>query len=130
MRSRDTLLRLQRFRVEERQRQLVDIEAMIAEFQRKEEELTHQIEAEEARSGIDDPGHFSYPTAAKAALARRENLRKSIGELQGQIDDARAALAADEAELRKLELLVERDGTPARGKEPAAGGRIAQGMSH
>lgn len=123
MRSRDTLLRLQRFRVEERRRQLADIEVMIAEFTRKETELTQQIEAEEARSGVRDPDHFNYPTAAKAAISRRTNLLKSVHELEGQMADARAGLETEEAELRKLELLVERDGTSA-GKGQARG-RVA-----
>ena len=36
MRSRDTLIRLQQFKVEEKQRDVHDIESMIADFAKKE----------------------------------------------------------------------------------------------
>jgi flagellar FliJ protein len=109
MRARDTLLRLHRFRAEEKRRQAADIETMIADFQRKEADLTQQIRAEEERAGVSDPGHFKYPTAAKAALARRDNLLKSISDLGPQLQQAKVQLEEELSELRKIELLAEKD---------------------
>lgn len=109
MRSRDTLIRLQQFKVEEKQRDVQDIESMIADFAKKENDLLQMISNEEERSGISDPSHFSYPTTAKASRGRRDNLLKSIAELEVQKSLACDALEEEQSELRKLELLVEKD---------------------
>ena len=109
MRSRDTLIRLQQFKVEEKRRDVADIEVMIADFLKKEGELLQQIELEEERAGVSDPGHFNYPTTAKAIRDRRENLLRSVDELKNQLGDAASALSEQQSELRKLELLMEKD---------------------
>lgn len=110
MRSRDTLLRLHRFRTEEKRRQVADIDSMIQDFMRKFDDLDAQVKFEEGRTGVSDPAHFNYSMAAKAARVRRDNLMKSIGELKDQLADAQAALAEEEQELRRAELLVEKEG--------------------
>jgi flagellar export protein FliJ len=109
MKSRDTLIRLRRFQVDERRRRVAQIEAMIAEFERISAELDRDIKTEQDRTGIHDPGHFAYPTYAKAAMHRRENLLRSVDDLRGQLDDAKAALGEAFEEMRKVELLDERD---------------------
>ena len=67
MKSRDSLLKLKRFQVEEKERRVGQIEAMIQDFERRAQELDEQIEDEQKRAGIYDAGHFAYPTFAKAA---------------------------------------------------------------
>jgi flagellar protein FliJ len=109
MRSRDTLLRLHRFRVEEKRRQAADIEAMVTDFLRKYDDLDQTVKFEEQRTGVTDAQHFNYSTAAKAARGRRDNLMKSIGDLKDQLADAQSALADEQAELRKVELLAEKE---------------------
>src|SRR6185437_5709781 len=76
----------------EKRRKVAQIEAMIAEFDRIATELDREIRTEQERAGIHDPAHFAYPTYAKAAIGRRENLKRSAGELKGQLDDAQAML--------------------------------------
>ena len=109
MRSRDTLIRLQQFKVEERQRDVQDLETMIADFVKKESELQQMIAHEEERCGITDPNHFSYPTTAKASRGRRDNLLRSIEELKVQQVIAEEKLEEEQSEMRKLELMVEKD---------------------
>src|SRR5437870_1222779 len=92
MKSRETLIRLKRFQVEEKRRRIAQIEAMIAEFGRIAGELEREIKSEQDRVGIHDPSHFAYPTYAKAAMARRENLKRSADELKVQLGDAKATL--------------------------------------
>lgn len=91
MKSRDSLVRLKRFQAEEKRRRVIQIEAMVAEFSRMSADLDREISAEEQRSGISDPSHFAYPTYARSARARRDNLLQSASELRQQLDDARAA---------------------------------------
>ena len=109
MKSRETLIRLKKFQVDEKRRKVAQIETMIAEFDRIATELDREIKVEQDRAGIHDPGHFAYPTYAKAAITRRENLRRSAGELKQQLDDAQAALGEAFEELKKVEMLDERD---------------------
>ena len=84
MKTRDSLIRLKRFQVDEKRRQLAQIESMIAEFNRMADELDDQIRSEQERVGITDVTHFAYPTFAKAAADRRDNLRNSAHELDDQ----------------------------------------------
>jgi flagellar export protein FliJ len=109
MKSRETLIRLKKFQVDEKRRKVAQIETMIAEFERMANDLEREIRVEQDRAGIHDPGHFAYPTYAKAAIARRENLKRSADELKVQVDDAKAALGEAFEELKKVELLDERD---------------------
>src|SRR6476469_1017665 len=118
MKSRETLIRLKKFQVDEKRRKVAQIETMIDEFDRIAAELDREIKVEQDRAGIHDPAHFAYPTYAKAAIPRRENLHRSAGELKAQLDDAQAALGEAFEELKKVEMLDERD--QAREKAEAA----------
>jgi flagellar export protein FliJ len=109
MKSRDAVIRLKKFQVDEKRRKLMQIERMAAEFERMAGDLDREIKIEQDRAGIHDPSHFAYPTYAKAAATRRENLMRSADELNGQRADAEAALAEALEELKKVELLDERD---------------------
>ena len=109
MRSRETLIRMQRFLVDEKRRDVAQIEMMIADFEAKQTDLQNQIEAEQERAGIFDVTHFVYPTFAKAAVGRRDNLMASIGGLQQQLEAAQETLSDAVAELKRLELLDERE---------------------
>jgi len=109
MKSRETLIRLKKFQVDEKRRKVAQIEAMIAEFDRIAGELEREIKVEQDRAGIHDPTHFAYPTYAKAAASRRENLKHSTDELRVQLEDAKAALGEAFEELKKVEMLDERD---------------------
>jgi len=109
MKSRDTLMRLKRFQLEEKRRRVRQIETMLAEFGRMSAELDREIMNEEKRAGISDPHHFAYPTYARAASARRNNLKSSISELEAQMEEAHAAQEEAEAELVKFESMEVRD---------------------
>jgi flagellar FliJ protein len=112
LRSRETLLRLHRFRTEEKRRQVADMDFMIQDFTRKYDELDAQVKFEESRNGVTDPAHFNYSLSAKAARGRRDNLMRSIAELKDQMAEAQAALASEEDELRRVEMLAEKEGAP------------------
>lgn len=109
MKSRENLVRLKRFQVEERRRKLAQLNQMIAEFDRMAAELEAQITAEEKKAGITDINHFAYPTFAKAARQRRDNLKISHAGLLEQRSDAEQTLAEAEADLAKAEMLETRD---------------------
>lgn len=113
MKSRDHLVRLKRFQMDERRRRVAQIESMIADFARMVVDLDREISSEEQRSGISDPGHYAYPTFARAAVARRDNLKRSSDDLKDQLAEAKALLADAQEELRKAESLDGREKMPA-----------------
>ena len=109
MKSRETLIRLKKFQVDEKRRKVAQIEGMIAEFDRMAVDLEREIKTEQDRAGIHDQAHFAYPTYAKAAMQRRDNLKRSADDLKIQLEDAKAALGEAFEEMKKVELLGERD---------------------
>lgn len=127
MKSRENQLRLRHFQVEDKTRQLTQIDLMIGEFTRMSDELDAQIRIEEQRSGISDPSHFAYPTFAKAARQRRDNLAVSIRDLKVKRQGAVDALADAEEQLKKAQALENRDAAPVEPVERPLDRRVMIG---
>ena len=109
MKSRDAVSRLKRFEVEEKQRKVAEIEMMIGDFSQMAQDLDRQIAIEQERAGVSDTNHYAYPTFAKAAIQRRDNLLASAADLEAKLMSARETLTEAFEELKKIELLEERD---------------------
>jgi flagellar FliJ protein len=114
MKSRDALIRLRRFEVEEKRRKVAEIETMIGEFSHMAADLDRQIAIEQERAGISDVNHCAYPTFAKAAIQRRNNLTASAHDLEAKLSAARGDLEEAMEELKKIEFLEERDAERVR----------------
>jgi flagellar FliJ protein len=123
---------IQRFEYDEKRQQVNDIEMMIADFRRMANDLDLQIKIEQQTSGISDVNHFAYPTFARAAISRRDNLKSSIVELEKRLDRARKE-ALDASEQLKLseaanELEAQRQARPnTRRKASRHAGTVANG---
>ena len=128
MKSRENLLRLKHFQVQDKTRQLAQIDMMLAEFERMSSDLKAQIDVEEKKAGITDQSHFAYPTFAKAALVRVENLAVSIRDLQEKRISAEDALKEAEEELKKAELKEARDGNSTEITEPVVDAMVERRM--
>ena len=110
MKSRsESLIRLKKFQVDEKRRQVAQIEMMVADFERMASELDQQIEIEHTKTGISDVAHFAYSTFAKAALTRRDNLLASANDMKVKLETAQDALAEALEDLKKVELLDQRE---------------------
>lgn len=110
MKSRsESLIRLKKFQVDEKRRQVTQIEMMVADFERMAAELDQQIEIEHQRTGISDVAHFAYSTFAKAASQRRDNLLASAHDMRETLESAQDALAEAIEDLKKVELLDQRE---------------------
>src|SRR5690348_9460908 len=114
MKTRDALSRLKRFEVDEKHRKEADIEAMIGDFHQMASDLDRQIAIEQERAGVTDTNHYAYPTFAKAAIQRRDNLLASAADLQTKLANAREAFDEAVEELKRIELLEERDAERSR----------------
>ncbi len=117
MKSRESLVRLRRFDVDEKRQKVADIEVMIQDFNQMVVDLDRQIEAEQERAGVSDVNHYAYPTFAKAAVQRRDNLNASIDDLNVKLERARDDLAEAFEDLKKVELINEREGERVRSEQ-------------
>jgi|KBSSwiStaDraftv2_1062776.scaffolds.fasta_scaffold90281_3 flagellar FliJ protein len=129
MKSRDALIRLKRFEVEERRRKVAEIESMIGEFGQMAADLDRQIAIEQERAGIADVNHYAYPTFAKAAVQRRNNLTASASDLQAKLTAAREQVEAAIEDLKKIEQLEERDAERVRIEQARSAELLAVGAN-
>lgn len=114
MKSREALVRLRRFELDEKRGKVAALEGMIGDFKQMAEDLDRQIGVEQERAGVSDVNHYAYPTFAKAAIQRRNNLLVSASDLEVKLAEARDTLAEAFDDLKKIELLEERDAERAR----------------
>ena len=63
------------------QREAVQLQATIADFERGLLALQLSIEAELKSVWIRDPSHFAFPITARVLVARRDNLKATIAAL-------------------------------------------------
>ena len=70
----------------------MQIEAMCADFERMATDLEAYIRSEEDRTRVHDLAHFAYSTFARSMTRRRDNLRRSVGELKRQLAEAKIVL--------------------------------------
>lgn len=117
-----SLIRLKKFQADEKRRQVTQIEMMVADFERMASDLDQQIEIEHQKTGIHDVAHFAYSTFAKAARARRDNLLASAADMRDKLEAAQDALAEAIEDLKKVELLDQRE----QGREAALDARSEQ----
>lgn len=133
MKSRETLIRLRKFDVDEKRQKVAAIEAMINDFKSMADDLDNQVKSEQQRAGVDDVNHYAYPTFAKAAVQRRDNLMISIADLETKMDAANEELQDAMKALKNVEILEERDMARTRVKaarnEQNALDEFAQNMS-
>ena len=127
MKSRDAVIRLKRFEVDEKRRKVEEIESMIGEFNNMATDLDRQIAIEQERAGVSDVNHYAYPTFAKAAIQRRDNLANSVAGLEAKLASARGDLDEATEDLKKIELLQERDAERLRVDQAPAVELIAVG---
>jgi flagellar export protein FliJ len=122
---------LKRFDVEEKQRKVAEIESLIGDFSQMANDLDRQIAIEQERAGVSDTNHYAYPTFAKAAIQRRDNLLASAADLEAKLASARDTLAEAVEELKRIELLEERDAERMKIEQARAAelGAVA-GVSH
>lgn len=109
MKSREAVLKLRRYELEERLRTVTDLESMIRDFEQLAGDLDRQVTVEEDRTGIKDPKHFAYSTFAKAVAQRRDNLRVSVLDLKAKLELARLDYDDALANMSKAETIEGRD---------------------
>ncbi len=122
MKSRETLIRLSRFKTDEAKRKLAGLVTMRDDLLRKQKDLETSLSDEQRKATESEFGRFAFPSFAKAVIARRENLLRSVLEIERQIEAAREDVNACFRDLKKYELAEE---TRQR-REDAEAARVQQ----
>ncbi|MBI1236075.1 MAG: flagellar export protein FliJ [Alphaproteobacteria bacterium] len=107
-RSHEPLIRLARFKVEELQKQLADIDRVRTSLNDQIERLEASVPEEQAAATDNKDGYIAYGSYAQAVIKRKQNIRASLDEVDQQADGIRERLEAAFRELKKYELLEER----------------------
>ena len=108
MRSHEPLIRLARFKVEELQKQLADIEAVRATILDQISRLEDSVPEEQAIAAENRDGFIAYGSYARSVIQRKEKLRISLSEVDQQTSALKARMEEAFGELKKFELLEER----------------------
>jgi hypothetical protein len=73
-------------------RRIPILKRVIADCDRLAADLDQEVRNEEDRVKIHDPAHSAYSIYARATASRRDNLRRSAGELKAHLAKAKKAL--------------------------------------
>ncbi|MDA5193172.1 flagellar FliJ family protein [Govanella unica] len=107
MKGLSTLIRLNRWRVDEKRRELRGLEDMRSDLVIRR--TTIDVEMATEQSVGDEPVvQFSYGAFVRAALLRRETLTRSIAEVEHAVEEKQSELADCVRELKKIEVAAER----------------------
>lgn len=107
MKSRETLIKLHRFRADEAKSKLAGLEMIRADMGRKVAELDNHLSEEGRRATENEIGRFAYPSFARSIRERKEKLAASIAEIERSIAEARIEVQEAYQELKKFELAEE-----------------------
>ncbi len=97
------LIRLHRWTLDERRRQVADLEALSGRLGADIETLDGEIAREQAAAAESLEGAVAYPAFLAAARRRRAKLADSLQAVEGEIAQARDAVQAAFEELKKYE---------------------------
>jgi flagellar protein FliJ len=107
MKSRDALIRLNRFRVDEIRKRLKSLDDMRADLVKKMTDLETMVQEEQRRAQQSDLGRLAYPTFARSVMARRENIQRTIDEVEKQSSTVTEELQGAYRELKKYEIAAD-----------------------
>jgi flagellar FliJ protein len=107
MKSLDTLIRLQKWQLDEKRRQLGDLRRMHADLGASIARLDEDIANEAALARRDASLGATFGAFAQAAAERKQKLVGSLREVESQMALVEGEIADSFAELKKLELTRE-----------------------
>lgn len=107
-RSHAPLIRLARFKVEELQKQMAEIDRARAAIDEQIDRLEESVPEEQAVASENRDGFVAYGSYARSVIKRKENLRASREEVDTQASGLHERLESAYGELKKYELLEER----------------------
>ena len=106
MSALESLVRLHRWQLDERRRDLATLEDLAAKLVEERARLDAEDVREQAAASASPEAAFGYAAYARGLIDRRRKLKRSRAETAERIVEAREALAAAFAELKRYEIAV------------------------
>ncbi len=100
----ETLIRLHRWQVDERRRQVAELEGLAEKLRRELVRLAEERAMEQTAAGANLLTAHVYPGYIRRALQRQKTLEQSLAETEQQIAQARDLLAEAFQELKRYEI--------------------------
>ncbi len=107
-RSLTGIIRLHKWQVDEKRRQITELEVMKEELEDKLEKLTTNLAREQENLTKSNVVDINYASYASSVLKRQENLEASIMEIDVSIENMKDELAEAFKELKKYEIVEQR----------------------
>jgi flagellar export protein FliJ len=104
MTALQSLIRLHRWQVDERRRQLAQLEALGEKLRGEQQRLEAEQRSEQTAAEGSPEGAYAYGSYAGALAERRRTLAQSFAEVEQQILKARDALAEAFQEMKRYEI--------------------------
>jgi len=102
-----TLIRVRRRQLDEKRRELKDLEHLAAELNGRLASLATELRDEQVQARESVEVGFSYGGYAQAVIARRENIEESLVAVGQQVTDAREEVRIAFQELKRYEMTLE-----------------------
>jgi len=102
-----TLIRVRRRQLDEKRRELKDLEHLAAELNGRLASLATELRDEQVQARESVEVGFSYGGYAQAVITRRENIEESLVAVGQQVADAREEVRIAFQELKRYEMTLE-----------------------
>ena len=104
MSALESLVRLHRWQLDERRRQLGDLDVLAAKLRQEEQRLAEEQKIEQATAAASLEAASAYGGYARRLIDRRAKIEESIVSVEQQIAGAREALAEAFQEMKRYEI--------------------------
>lgn len=104
MSALESLIRLNRWQLDERRRQLADLDALAERLRQEQARLLAEQQAEQKVAGSSAEAATAYGAYARRLIERRTKLEQSLASVEQQIVLARDALAEAYREVKRYEI--------------------------
>ena len=104
MKGRKLLIRLHEREVDEKRKQLAEMDRLLDSLKAQAQTLEVELVMEQAKAGGDPNALMTYDAFAKAVIERRKNLASTIADVEFRVTQARDELADAFRELKKYEI--------------------------
>jgi flagellar protein FliJ len=100
----DTLIRVNRWKLDERRRQLGELERLLERLGSEVVRLAQEQTREQQVAAASPEANYAYGGYARELIERRQKLAASIAEVESQLVVAREALAETYGEVKRYEI--------------------------
>jgi flagellar FliJ protein len=104
MSALESLIRLHRWQLDERRRQLAELDALGEKLRQEQARLSAEEQQEQAAAASSYEGATAFGGYANTLIGRRDRLKQSLVSVEEQIVQARETLAAAYREVKRYEI--------------------------